>query len=457
MHAHNYSLLLKPKALLANRDPVIVDIKPIQDNRFEAIIKGPMERSKESVNPFVIEATLTQRLLDDYSDGPAMLPLLSLCLRNLVVKYANDRRVSLDEYDGSDSRIDQLLRREVDGAIAGGAGNRDTELATLQDAFIPWLVTVDDNGRPTGARARWTELPQRCQPAVNRFAEKRILFKDIDDEGNTIVGLATNRLLSAWQDLAGWTVKESLNLKNLKAIEQSYRDWRDGERDASHLLSREKLRLAEPLERASQYGGRLAPMRRFWPRPLARIASLRKWLAVVSVLAIVAATCAVVAVISTVDARHQYMKALSTQLTAEAGNMLTGRRSDGDERALQQILAARSLTDTLDYNALYTAATQLVSTSRIIDAPQFLHGIAVSSRRRTSPPPSFTNQPEITTGRVRIWEAVSGKLVGTPERDHPDNAWNVAFSPDGQTLVSGSSDRTLQRWDTATGHRWGRP
>ncbi len=465
VHAHNYSLLLKPKALLADRDPVVVDLAPIQDNRFEAIIKGPMERSKESVNPFVIEATLTQRLLDDYSGGPAMLPLLSLCLRDLVVDYANDRRVTLDEYNGSESRIDQLLQREVDGAIAAGAGNRDTELAALNDAFIPWLVTVDDNGRPTGARARWTELPQRSQPAVNRLVERRLLFKATDDDGNTIVGLATNRLLSAWQDLASWTVKESSNLKNLRAIEQSYRDWRDGERDAGHLLSREKLRLAEPLERSPQYGGRLAPMRGFLATSRsARIASLRKWLAVVSVLAIVASTCAVVAVISTVDAHHQrniargqYMNALGTQLIAEAGNMLTGRRSDGDERALQQILASRTLTETPDYNALYAAATQLVSTSKIIDAPQFLHGTAVSRDGKYVASASFTYFPEIKTGRVRIWEAATGKLVGTPERDHPDNAWNVAFSPDGHTLVSGSSDRTLQRWDTATGQPTGAP
>lgn len=464
VHAHNYGLLLKPQALLADRDPEIVDLAPMQDNRFEAIIKGPMERSRESTNPFVIEAPLIQRLLDDYSDGPAMLPLLSLCLRELVVNYANDRRVTLDEYDGGDSRIDKLLQRELDAALAAGS-ERSTNLAALRDAFIPWLVTIDGRGHPTSARPRWIDLPQHSQPAVNRLVERRLLFKGLDEDGYTVVSLATDRLLSAWPDLAGWIVEESSNLKNLKAIEQSYRDWRDGGRDAGHLLSRANLRLAEPLERSSRYGGRLAPVRGFLAASRsARIASLRKWLAAVSILAIVASMCAVLAVMSTVDAHHerdnarrQYMKALSTQLVAEAGNMLTGRRSDGDERAIQQILASLPLTDTPDYNALYAAATQLVSTSKIIDAPQFLHAIAVSRDGKYVASASFTNFPVIRTGRVRIWEAATGKLVGTPDRDHPDNAWSVAFSPDGHTLVSGSSDRTLQRWSTETGQPEGSP
>ncbi len=43
------------------------------------------------------------------------------------------------------------------------------------------------------------------------------------------------------------------------------------------------------------------------------------------------------------------------------------------------------------------------------------------------------------------WE-LAHTLVG-----HTDNVSSVVFSPDGQTLVSGSWDGTIKLWDAATG------
>jgi WD40 repeat protein len=460
VRAHNYGSLRKPGAPLAAHDPVVVDLTPIQANRFESIIEGPAERARESDNPFTIEPMLMQRLLDDYSENSATLPLLSLALFELVTNYAADLRITLEEYDGGDCRIDRLLQREIHAAIAADPSQRGAELEALHEAFIPWLVTVDDQGSPTGKRAQWADLPPRSQAAVNRFVERRLLVKDVDDQGNTVVGLAIERILGDWRDLAGWVSAELPNLKSLRTLEHGYRDWEGSGRDAGHLLSRAKLKQTEPLERSALYGQRLAPMQGFLSASRgARIRSLRKYLAVVSVLTAVAVVCAIIAVVKTFDANHQrdvarahYREVLSTKLVAEAGDMLAGSRSDGDERAIQQILASRTLTDQRDDNALYAAATQLASTSKIIDAPEFLHGIAISRDGKYVASASFMNpSANVMSGRVRIWEADSGKSVGEPVRLHKDHAWSVAFSPDGRFLVSGSSDRTLQRWDTATG------
>ena len=459
VRAQNYIALRKPDALLAAHEPVVVDLASIQANRFEGIIEGPAERARESENPFTIEPTLMQQLLDDYSKGAATLPLLSLALCELVTNYASDRRITLEEYDGGGCRIDRLLQREINAAIASDPSQRDTELEALHEAFIPWLVTVDDEDRPTGKRARWADLPPRAQAALNRFVETRLLVTNVDDQNDTVVELATDRILGDWPALAGWTQDELPNLKNLKAIDQAYRDWNSSDRDAGHLLSRAKLKHAEPLERSPRYNRRLAPMERFLSESRsARIRSLRKSLAVVSVLTIIAVACAVFAGFQWNEAQKRYHEALSTKLVAEATNMLAGTRSDGDERAIQQILASRTLTDNRDDNALYAAATQLASTTKIIDAPEFLHGIAISRDGKYVASASFMNPwANVMSGRVRIWEADSGKPIGEPMRLHKDNAWSVAFSPDGHTLVSGSSDRTLQRWDTATGQPVGPP
>jgi WD40 repeat protein len=48
---------------------------------------------------------------------------------------------------------------------------------------------------------------------------------------------------------------------------------------------------------------------------------------------------------------------------------------------------------------------------------------------------------------VRLWDAATGEeLVRLP--GHADYVFALAFSPDGQTLVSSSGDGTLRLWDT---------
>ncbi len=51
---------------------------------------------------------------------------------------------------------------------------------------------------------------------------------------------------------------------------------------------------------------------------------------------------------------------------------------------------------------------------------------------------------------IRLWDVETGTHLRTL-RGHTSNVWSVAFSPDGQTLASGSSDRTIRLWDVATG------
>ena len=53
-------------------------------------------------------------------------------------------------------------------------------------------------------------------------------------------------------------------------------------------------------------------------------------------------------------------------------------------------------------------------------------------------------------GTVRLWDVATGTLRNTLT-GHTDDVNSVAFSPDGSTLASGSSDQTIGLWDVATG------
>ena len=51
--------------------------------------------------------------------------------------------------------------------------------------------------------------------------------------------------------------------------------------------------------------------------------------------------------------------------------------------------------------------------------------------------------------------AASLELKAEKQSAHSDYVLSVAFSPDGKTIVSGSTDKTLKVWDAGVGGRWG--
>ncbi len=52
---------------------------------------------------------------------------------------------------------------------------------------------------------------------------------------------------------------------------------------------------------------------------------------------------------------------------------------------------------------------------------------------------------------IRIWDTVSGVAVREPLKGHTKRVWSVAYSPDGRYIISGSDDMSIQIWDAMTG------
>ena len=60
----------------------------------------------------------------------------------------------------------QVVQTEVDKLLAADPEQRQAQLDTLHDAFIPWLATINpDSDQPMRRLARWDDLPARQPPA----------------------------------------------------------------------------------------------------------------------------------------------------------------------------------------------------------------------------------------------------------------------------------------------------
>src|SRR6266702_4066024 len=56
-----------------------------------------------------------------------------------------------------------------------------------------------------------------------------------------------------------------------------------------------------------------------------------------------------------------------------------------------------------------------------------------------------------TDRTIRVWNATTGETEAGPFTGHTDPVEAVAFSPDGQRIVSGSHDKTICVWNATTG------
>ena len=443
-------LLASPE--LADLPARIFTLRPLRREALTSVIEGPADLAGIGV-----DAELVATLVADTGTGEA-LPLLAFTLAQLADGVGRGGQLSRARYDQFGG-VRGALISQADAALADAmaASGRTCDQVI---AGLLRLVTVDEQGRPVRWRVDRDELPERVRIELDAFVARRLLTTDADS-GTAVLAVAHEAFLSAWPPLAAAVTGAAAGLRARRAVEQAAEEWDDAARPPSRLWERGQLAAAVAGTGAhfqTAPHARLPPARKrtlvtdavemsprardFLHLSIRRDRRRRRRAStVLSVLLTLAVAAASLAFIQQRAAQQQQRIATARQLITQA----EAARDTTPRTALLLGIAAYQLDPGAETQAslLNTlTATHYAGTLTGHTGPVLW--VAFSPDGRTLATGS-------SQGTVILWDmadrAARPARLPVPRVGHTNTPASVAFSPDGRTLAVGSAQGMVILWD----------
>ncbi len=439
-------------------------VRPLTPEELHQAVVGPAAR-----HGLRFEQGLEARIAADVADQPGALPLLQYTLTELF-----DRR------EGTTLTLDGYAEL---GGVRGAVGRRAEDLyagldphaqGAARQLFLHLVALGEGSGdtRRRVLRRELTAIPRRGVDVVlEAFGAQRLLSFDRDPiTRSPTVEVAHEALLVEWPRLRDWIDEARADLRQEKVLDAAAAEWRASGRDASYLLSGERLRRFESWRETSKLAltraqhdyldaaigardaaERMEQERRAREAKLERRSHtrLRLLVAVLAAAATVAVTLTLVAQAQTRRAEHNLAIATARQLTAEAIRALD---VDPELSLLLAVEAAdvalgegeEVLPETVE--ALHRA----VLGSRVVaTVPGGEGAFSPDGSRFVTADPGTSFAGGIAEGRARVYSTTGEEILVL--RGHTGRIFDSDYSPDGTSIVTTSFDGTARLWDAATG------
>ena len=409
---------------------------------------------------------LVEQLIEEVADMPGALPLLSFALSELYLKYLTRQREA--QYSGItiDRALTEADYMELGGVMQSLTQRADEEYQALvhenpaYDQVIRHVMlrmVALTGGELARRRVPLSELeypPQKndlVKEVIERFSTARLLVKGLDSEGNPDVEPAHDALVRGWQRLLEWKQKEEENLLLQRRLTPAAQEWESQQKAKFLWHANPRLDLLKKvLNSENNWFNQVEA--EFVQRSVRRKSfnTRRNWVVAIAVMLGLGTGL----VLSTYFGLQSRKQAINSDLRAQAANI---NYSLSVKPTTEELLQAIELTAKIQdhQKSLQPTVINEVNSSLLAALDKVRERNRLQGHTDDVTDIAFSpDGKKILSGSedntVRLWDTETGQLLYTLE-GHTSSVTAIAFSSDGKKILSGSHDYTLRLWDTETG------
>ncbi|MBD2254642.1 caspase family protein, partial [Nostoc parmelioides] len=405
-----------------------------------------------------VQRELVEQMLADV-EGPGSLPLLQYTLTELWRKREVNR-LTLAEYSRLGG-VKGTLQKRAD-EVYDALDSKEEQL-TAKRIFIE-LTQLGEGTEDTRRQVFKTDLvnPQQSAEVVEQVLMKLtdarlVVTSELQARGEsqktvTVVDVAHEALIRHWPRLRAWVSENRAAIRIERKIEAASEEWESKNKSKDYLFTGTKL--AEAENYLQEYGdlGLLSHVASEFVQKSIQQRNTSKWVRFGAVAAFVGVV-AIGAVASTIfglESRKQASIAKEQATIANLREKATNIKYILPiQTNVEQLISAIGATGESQSQLKEVLSEVQSSLSEAIEAVRERNIFSGHTDAVTALALSPDGQYIVSGSSdktLRLWDT-KGKLLHTLN-GHTGPVAALAFSPNGQYIVSGSDDKTLRLWDT---------